>query len=45
VDIHFPQATVISVVWDNLKTHTPAALYVIFPPAKVCRILRKLHFH
>jgi DDE superfamily endonuclease len=45
VDVHFPQATVLSVVLDNLNTHTPAALYATFPPAEACRILRKLDFH
>jgi hypothetical protein len=45
VDVHFPQATVISVVLDNLNTHTPAALSATFPPAEACRILRKLDFH
>jgi hypothetical protein len=45
VDVHFPQATVISVVLDNLNTHTPAALYATFPPAEACRILRTLDFH
>lgn len=45
VDLHFPQATVISVVLDKLNTHTPAALYATFPPAEACRILRKLDFH
>jgi DDE superfamily endonuclease len=45
VDLHFPQAVVISVVLDNLNTHTPAALYATFPPAEACRILRKLDFH
>jgi DDE superfamily endonuclease len=44
VDLHFPQATVISVVLDNLNTHTPAALYATFPPVEACRILRKLDF-
>jgi DDE superfamily endonuclease len=44
-DVHFPQAPVISVVLDNLNTHTPAALYSTFPPAEACRILRKLDFH
>jgi hypothetical protein len=44
VDVHFPQAAVISVVLDNLNTHTPAALYATFPPAEACRILRKLDF-
>ncbi len=45
VDIHFPQATVIRVVVDNLNTHPPAALYATFPPAEACRLLRKLDFH
>jgi DDE superfamily endonuclease len=45
VDIHFPNAAVVSVVLDNLNTHTPAALYATFPPAEACRILRKLDLH
>ncbi len=45
LDIHFPEAAVVSVVLDNLNTHTPAALYATFPPAEACRILRKLDFH
>jgi DDE superfamily endonuclease len=45
VDIHFPRAAVVSVVLDNLNTHTPAALYATFPPAEACRFLRKLDFH
>jgi hypothetical protein len=44
-DVHFPQATVISVVLDNLHTHTPAALYATLAPAGACRILRTLDFH
>jgi DDE superfamily endonuclease len=42
VDIHFPEATLISVVMDNLNPHTPAALYEAFTPAEARRILRKL---
>jgi hypothetical protein len=42
VDIHFPKAALISVVLDNLNTHTPAALYEVFPPAEARRILSKL---
>jgi len=42
VDIHFPQAAVMSVVLDNLNTHTPAALDAIFAPAEACRMLQKL---
>jgi hypothetical protein len=45
VDVHFPAAEKIRVVLDNLSTHTPAALYEAFPPAKARRILRKLEFH
>jgi hypothetical protein len=45
VDVHFPEATVISVVLDNLNTHTPAALYATFTPAEACRILRRPDFH
>jgi hypothetical protein len=45
VDLHFPKAAVISVVLDNLNTHTPAALYATFPPAEACRILRRLACH
>ncbi len=44
VDVHFPKATLISVVLDNLNTHTPAALYEAFPPAEARRLLRKLDF-
>jgi DDE superfamily endonuclease len=45
VDLHVPKAAVISVVLDNLNTHTPGAWYATFPPAEACRILRKLDFH
>jgi len=45
VDIHFPDAEIIRIVLDNLNTHTPAALYDVFPPDEARRILRKLEFH
>jgi hypothetical protein len=44
VDVHFPKAALISVVLDNLNTHTPAALYEAFPPVEARRLLRKLDF-
>jgi len=44
VDVHYPEATLISVVLDNLNTHTPAALYEAFPPAEARRILYRLEF-
>jgi DDE superfamily endonuclease len=42
VDTHFPRVRLISVVLDNLNTHTPAALYATFAPAEARRLLRKL---
>lgn len=45
VDVHFPHAQKIRVVLDNLNTHTPASLYMTFPPAEARRILSKLEFH
>jgi hypothetical protein len=44
VDVHFPDAVLISIVQDNLNTHTPAALYETFEPAETRRIISKLDF-
>jgi hypothetical protein len=44
VDVHFPNAILISVVQDNLNTHTPANLYAVFPPEEARRIISKLDF-
>jgi hypothetical protein len=45
VDLHFPEATRIRVIQDNLNTHNPAFLYQVFEPAEAKRILDKLEFH
>ncbi|CDI04703.1 conserved hypothetical protein [Candidatus Competibacter denitrificans Run_A_D11] len=45
VDVYFPAAERIRLVMDNLNTHTPAALYGVFPPEEARRITRKLEFH
>jgi len=45
VDVHFPQATRIRVIQDNLNTHNPVFLYEVFEPAEAKRILDKLEFH
>lgn len=45
VDVHFPEAERITVVEDNLNTHTPASLYAAFEPAEAKRIWDKLEFH
>src|SRR6266498_2860313 len=34
VDVHYPEATCIRVVQDNLSTHSAGALYQAFPPAQ-----------
>ena len=44
VDDYFPEAILITVVQDNLNTHTPASLYKAFEPSKARRILRRLDF-
>lgn len=45
VDVHFPEATVIRLVLDNLNVHTTAVLYEAFPPEEARRIARKLELH
>jgi hypothetical protein len=45
VDIHYPEATKIRVVLDNLNTHTGSSLYEAFPPEEARRILQRLEFH
>lgn len=42
VNGYYPEAEVIRVVVDNLKTHTPAAVYETFPPAEAHRILQRV---
>lgn len=44
VDTHFPNAEIISIVHDNLNTHTPAALYATFAPDEARRIANRLDF-
>ena len=45
VDELYPEADLVRVILDNLKTHKPASLYVTFPPSEALRILKKLEFH
>ncbi|MCI0556456.1 MAG: IS630 family transposase [Anaerolineae bacterium] len=45
LDVHFPEADFITVVLDNLNTHTLASLYETFEPAEARRIARKLDLH
>jgi len=45
VDVHFPEATRIRLIQDNLNTHNPVFLYEVFKPTEAKRILDKLEFH
>jgi hypothetical protein len=45
VDVHYPDATKIRLVQDNLNTHDGASLYEAFAPEEARRILEKLEFH
>lgn len=45
VDHVYPDAEYVRIVQDNLNTHTPAALYEVFPPEEARRILRRVEFH
>ena len=45
VDVAYPDVECIDLVFDNLNTHTYAALYEAFEAAEARRIARKLAFH
>lgn len=45
VDHHFPTASTIVLVMDNLNTHHLATLYETFPPQEARRIADKLEIH
>ena len=45
VEVHYPDATRIVLVMDNLNTHRPASLYEAFPPAQAKRIWGRLELH
>ncbi len=41
VDDYYPEAYLITVVQDNLNTHTPASLYKAFEPSEARRIMNR----
>jgi hypothetical protein len=43
--VHYPDATKIILVLDNLNTHTPASLYEVFPPAQAKALADRLEIH
>ena len=45
VDIFYPEARKVTVVQDNLNTHSPASLYKAFEPEEARRILSRLEFY
>jgi hypothetical protein len=44
VDIQYPNAEKVTLVMDNLNTHTGASLYKAYPPQEARRILKRLQF-
>jgi hypothetical protein len=44
-DRHFPDASKIVLVQDNLSTHTTASLYAAFPPAEARRLAERFEWH
>src|SRR5260370_32160886 len=45
VDIHYPEAELITLVMDNLNTHSLGSLYEAFEPAEAKRIADRLDVH
>jgi DDE superfamily endonuclease len=45
VAVRYPEAERIVLVLDNLNTHTPGALYEVFPPGEAQRLADKLELH
>jgi hypothetical protein len=45
VEVHYPQASTIVLVMDNLNTHKLASLYEAFDPAEARRLLERLEIH
>jgi len=45
VDVYYPNALTISLVMDNLNTHSPGSLYEAFEPAEAKRIADRLDIH
>jgi hypothetical protein len=45
VDCHYPDAERITLVMDNLNTHSPGSLDAAFEPAEAQRIAQRLEIH
>jgi hypothetical protein len=44
-DVHYPEATRVRLVMDNLNTHSGAGWYAAFPPSEARRLLDRLEMH
>lgn len=44
-DVHFPDAKQITLVQDNLSTHTTASLYAAFPAPEARRLAKRFEWH
>ena len=44
-DTHFPAASKIVLMQDNLSTHKPASLYEAFPAAEARRLVERFEWH
>jgi transposase len=44
-EVHYPHASTIRVVLDNLSAHKPAALYEAYTPEHARALLQRLEFH
>jgi hypothetical protein len=42
--MHFPDAKRITLIQDNLNTHSPASLYKAFPPAEARRLAERFEW-
>jgi len=45
LDVYYPDAQKVTLVMDNLNTHTGASLYEVFEPREARRLLDRLEIH
>jgi hypothetical protein len=45
LEVHYPDAQKVTLVMDNLNTHTGASLYEVFQPSEARRLLDRLQIH
>jgi hypothetical protein len=45
LDVYYPNAQKVTLVMDNLNTHTGASLYEVFEPREARRLLDRLEIH